>query len=74
MMYAPGPMPPLPRPSRPCDTCVHVEHDPVALLCLWSPPVVDGAQPWPAMARKCEENRCTRGLCGPLGHMWRKMP
>lgn len=60
MMYAPNPMPPMTRASRPCYTCVHAERGAVALLCLYG-----------TMANKAEDNRDIRGLCGPSGHMWR---
>lgn len=60
MMYAPSPMPPMTRTSRPCYTCVHAEHGAVSLLCLYG-----------TMANKCADNRSLRGLCGPSGHMWR---
>lgn len=58
-------------PPRECATCGNVAAGTGPALCLWSPPVVSGAQPWPAMARRIEESRGLRGVCGPSGHMWR---
>ena len=61
-----------PRPVRECATCVSASLGGGPALCLWSPPVVSGAQPWPAMARRVEENRDLRGVCGPLGRLWKE--
>lgn len=60
-----------PRPARECATCGNVAAGVGATLCLWSPPVVNGGAAWPAIARRIEENRDLRGVCGPSGHMWR---
>lgn len=59
------------RPVRECATCVNVALGGGPARCLWSP-VVSGAAPWPAMVRRTEENRGLRGVCGPLGRLWKE--
>ena len=60
-----------PRPARECATCGNFAAGPGPEICLWSPPVISGAQLWPAMARRTEESRGLRGVCGPLGRLWK---
>jgi len=60
VMIAPPDMPPLPRPSRSCADCIHVETSATGLRCLYG-----------AMVNRASDNRSVRGLCGTAGHMWR---